>query len=330
MHEFNLLEFNSYLVQSLERDCGPALIPLVRHHFQTIGKGVRPQVVHQLAQVLGVPPEKVVPWAAACEVLHNATLVHDDLQDGDEVRRGQSTIWRQYGPAQAINMGDYLLMYAPLYIEELAVSAEQKWQLAKLFSWISTRIVLGQTLEPRLYELTRSPSLEEEYFTCIRHKTADLFRLCAIGVSIIAGSEDDDLGDLWEQIGLVFQIQDDLLDLYGDKQRGERGCDIREGKISALVVAHLIRCPEDHDWVMEILRRPRDLTTTQDVESLSQIFIEKGARQHVLQGLAARIRNIRSSPSLERHPGLRDYVQATLRQILKPIAHLLNTEEENL
>ena len=79
-------------------------------HLSTGGKRLRARLAMETGVRLGAEGKEMVPWAAACELLHNATLVHDDLQDGDRVRRGHPTMWVKHGAAQAINAGDLMLM----------------------------------------------------------------------------------------------------------------------------------------------------------------------------------------------------------------------------
>ena len=85
-----------------------------------------------------------VPWAAAVELLHNATLIHDDIQDGDQVRRGQPTTWVRHGQAQAINAGDLLLML-PLALSQLQTSDSVRWQLSWRLADQAASIVRGQS-----------------------------------------------------------------------------------------------------------------------------------------------------------------------------------------
>ena len=84
---------------------GSLLRRMANYHMQSEGKRLRAILPLLVAEALGVDPGRVVPFAAACEMLHNASLVHDDLQDGDSIRRGQPAVWRKFGTPQAINLG---------------------------------------------------------------------------------------------------------------------------------------------------------------------------------------------------------------------------------
>ncbi|MBM4320392.1 MAG: polyprenyl synthetase family protein, partial [Deltaproteobacteria bacterium] len=100
---------------------GSTLVPMCGYHLQTGGKRLRALLPLLVAEALGRDPAGLVPFGAACEMLHNATLVHDDVQDGDEMRRGQPTVWRRYGLARALDLGDAMFYFTLLLVQRLAV-----------------------------------------------------------------------------------------------------------------------------------------------------------------------------------------------------------------
>ncbi|MDB2426126.1 polyprenyl synthetase family protein [bacterium] len=245
------------------------------HHFSTHGKQLRPLVVLKLAECFGADPKTVVPWAATLETLHNGTLIHDDLQDGDEVRRNKATVWKEFGALQAINAGDILLLSPPMLIEQLDISEETKWKLSLIYAQSSSRIVYGQALEASLINFLGKPELSDLYYECIGAKTAELFKMCALGVGTIlnlSSEETDSLAKTWFDIGIVFQIQDDLLDIYGDKGRKEVGCDLREGKVSSLIVELLNSKPELSKEISDLLKTPRDIIEEKQVNHIIELF----------------------------------------------------------
>ena len=103
----------------LQVDLDPAAA-IAGEHLSTGGKRLRARLAMETGVRLGAEGKEILPWAAACELLHNATLVHDDLQDGDRVRRGQPTMWVKHGPAQAINAGDLMWVAPYLALEKLS------------------------------------------------------------------------------------------------------------------------------------------------------------------------------------------------------------------
>ncbi len=210
--------------------------------MQPGGKKLRPRLVYGLGQALELDSTHLVGWAAAGEILHNATLVHDDLQDGDHWRRGMPTVWKKYGAAQAVNLGDFLIMVSAMPVLMQELGALPKGVLTTLLVRMATQIVNGQSFEPIVNELNRIDTLRQDYFKCISQKTSAFFAGIGRGVALIGKYDlqfQEQLEGLFLELGTVFQIQDDILDLFGNKQRKATGCDIREGKVSFLVVTHL-------------------------------------------------------------------------------------------
>ncbi|MEM6733646.1 MAG: polyprenyl synthetase family protein, partial [Myxococcota bacterium] len=227
---------------------------IVSEHLATGGKRLRARLVLAASREFGVPFELAIPWAAACELLHNATLVHDDVQDGDETRRGQPTTWVRHGTASAINAGDLLLVLPTLAIERVNSDLSVRWHLARQLAYQATRVIRGQVAE---YEMTHHGPIDlNTYYNAIDGKTSPLFELPVIGAALLAGRAPEtaeSLGAPFRSLGRLFQMQDDVLDLYGEKGRDQPGADIREGKISAIVVTHLTQYPEEKTDVLEIL-----------------------------------------------------------------------------
>jgi geranylgeranyl pyrophosphate synthase len=266
---------------------------MVMEQLVSGGKRIRPRIAVAAAEALGVPRRAAVSWAAAIELLHNATLVHDDVQDGDRYRRGRPTLWARHGAAQAINAGDALLMLPFLALEGVAPSA--RGALSSLLASFAIETVRGQIAE---IDLLPEERLDwASYVEAAMAKTGALFALPIAGIAILAGvgeHEAGEVGDPLRRFGVAFQIQDDVLDLYGDKGRDAAGSDLREGKVSALVVAHLERRPEDRAWLLDLLRAPRDATPQAGIDRATIAFRESGAlgvaldRASVLRAAAER------------------------------------------
>jgi geranylgeranyl diphosphate synthase type I len=107
---------------------------MVQDHLASGGKRLRASLALCATRALGGSPCAGVAWAAACEMLHNASLVHDDLQDGDTLRRGQPTVWSRYGAAQAVNVGDLMLMLPFLALEHGPIDDGVRWRLSRLLA----------------------------------------------------------------------------------------------------------------------------------------------------------------------------------------------------
>lgn len=293
---------------------------IVGEHLATGGKRLRAKLALEASAAVGLPVEAAVPWAAACELLHNASLVHDDLQDGDTVRRGHPTTWVKHGMPQAVNAGDLLLMLPFAALDTEGLPEVARWPLARALARDAETTVRGQSAE---LDLLRGQRLDSDHYNeAIAGKTAALFALPVSGALIIAGraAEAAGLSAPFAELGMLFQLQDDVVDLYGEKGRGERGADIREGKVSALVVEHLSRCPRDRSRLVDILSLSRERTSVEEVAWVALRFEESGALDAVLQriqGIAAQAR-----AELAAEPALLVVAEELISRSLAPLAFL--------
>ena len=296
---------------------------IVREHLATGGKRLRARLALATVEALGGCRERSIPWAAACEMLHNATLIHDDLQDGDRTRRGQPTAWIRHGLPQAVNAGDLLLMLPFLAIEQLDTSPELRWLLTLCLTRHATRVVRGQASELALGG--RESIGWDAYLQAVIGKTSALFQLPVAGAALLAGCTEEEARSLaagFRHLGVLFQLQDDVLDLYGDKGRDAPGSDLREGKISALVIEHIALHPTDRSWLCTLLALPREQTPSDEIQTAAERFRSDGA----LEGVLARIRReavaARNAPALADTPALQALVGELVDLVLAPIDHL--------
>ncbi len=299
---------------------GSSLVEMTRYHLSTGGKRLRALLPLATAEALGVDPALLVPFAAACEILHNATLVHDDLQDGDTVRRGLPTIWAKFGDARAINLGDAMLYYTLALSRKLEGTAEQRERLNDRIVRETIRVIDGQEREFLLQNLER-PS-ESDYFVMVEGKTSGLFALPVAGAALFCGASKEIVEALERatgHLGVLFQIQDDVLDLYGDKGRDKPGSDIGEGKISILVVHALANASEANaTWLRELLRRDRDAVTVDDITRVSELFKMTGSLENALQEIHRRTELAVNEPALQGTP-LRDLIATMADVFVAPI-----------
>lgn len=296
----------------LER-CGVMVV----EHLTAGGKRIRAQLALSATAALGGSGVDAVGWAAACELLHNASLVHDDLQDGDRMRRGAASLWVLHGEAQAINAGDLLLMLPTLALDELEAEPATRWLLAKALARFAADTVRGQSLEMTLLNSRRLGW--SDYLRAVQGKTSGFFALPIYGAALLSGRTEAQAGVLAEEfarIGTVFQLQDDVIDLYGQKGREAVGADVREGKVSALVVQHLRLYPEDRPWLLSVLETPREETTDQVVQQVIRRFRDGGALEDVLDRIYTLAQATYRSPVLASEPALRQVAIATLDRVL--------------
>jgi octaprenyl-diphosphate synthase len=209
---------------------------VVDNYLLTKGKQIRPILVLLSARHFGGINEKVIDAAAAVELLHNASLIHDDVVDETKTRRGAPTINSVWDNHIAVLVGDFFVSTAL----QLAISTADPriisslCQLGKLLSLGE----LDQIYNARFHKIN-----EQSYYTTISRKTASLFVSCVEMGAYAAGADDSSLADMRryaELLGLCFQIKDDIFDYFPDESIGKpTGNDLREGKIT-LPLIHVL------------------------------------------------------------------------------------------
>ncbi|MGW4026176.1 polyprenyl synthetase family protein [Streptomyces sp. NPDC005009] len=204
------------------------------------GKAVRPALAVLSAEVTGAAPQTGVPGAVAVELIHNFSLLHDDLMDGDEQRRHRDTVWKVHGPAQAILVGDALFALANEVLLELGTV--EAGRATRRLTTASRSLIDGQAQDIS-YEHRDRVSVEE----CLEmegNKTGALLA-CASSIGAVLGGADDRTADALERygyhLGLAFQAVDDLLGIWGDPEATgkQTWSDLRQRKKSLPVVAAL-------------------------------------------------------------------------------------------
>ncbi|MGX2993543.1 polyprenyl synthetase family protein [Streptomyces sp. JNUCC 64] len=204
------------------------------------GKAVRPALALLSAEAAGAPPETGVPGAVAVELVHNFSLLHDDLMDGDEQRRHRDTVWKVHGPAQAILVGDALFALAGEVLLELGTV--EAGRATRRLTRASRALIDGQAQDIS-YEHRERVTVAE----CLEmegNKTGALLA-CASSIGAVLGGADDRTADCLERyghhLGLAFQAVDDLLGIWGDPESTgkQTWSDLRQRKKSLPVVAAL-------------------------------------------------------------------------------------------
>lgn len=293
--------------------------PMAQAHLDTGGKQLRARLAAAATLALGGSRANAVAWGAACELAHNATLIHDDLQDGDTHRRGQPTTWHRFGMAQAINAGDLLLMLPFVALAEMDAPGDVRALLCRAMALRMSTVIDGQALE---CDMTAQGMVDATaYDLMIRGKTGALFELPVFGAALSAGQSWQSATACTEAflpLGVLFQMQDDLLDLYGDKGRQAPGADLREGKISALVVEHLRLHPQESTALLTLLQAPREASSQTDIDAMIQRFADGGAQRAVL----ARIETSARQAKAQVTEPLAPLLTALIDRVLAPIAHL--------
>jgi len=290
---------------------------MAQQHLQSGGKRIRARLALAAGESVGVSRGRMVPWAAACELLHNATLAHDDIQDGDWLRRGEPTLWVRYGLGQAINIGDLLLMLPTLAVERLDTDAATRWELARCIALRSSETVRGQSLEMSL--LDRGCLDWDSYLAAVRGKTGQLLALPVEGALLMSGEDAETARRVAESfiaLGVLFQLQDAVEGLYPDDKERVRGTDLREGKVTALVVAHLEMFP-DSPWLLDLLRSPAAHVEQDAIDRAIETLMSSGSVKKVVDTIEDLGRQIQDSPVLADFPRLHEVALELTQWIAK-------------
>ena len=271
---------NPVLEELLPRGHDDYLSEAVWHHLDTGGKRVRPAICLLACERLGGDPDRALPFAAAVEILHNMLLVHDDLEDGDTIRRDRETVWVRFGAANAINVGDYMLGVAYGAVLSSPVDAEVRARLAWAFTDAFVTTCRGQALD--LNCRARPDLTVEDYLEMVTLKTGRYLALGMVGGAIVAGLGSEAVAPIEElggSMGAAFQIRDDVIDLTAGKGRGGvTGNDIREGKASILYAHALAHArPEERERLVAVMARPRQETTDGDVAWVRDLYGRLGS-----------------------------------------------------
>ncbi len=245
------------------------------HNPRHRGKRVRPMLCLLTCRGLGVDISSAMPLAVSCELVHSFLLVHDDIQDGDERRRGRESVWRRFGLAEGVNIGDLLGVLSQKAL--LAADWDQSITLQLLRLVNDTLFETGQGQAMDIAARGQLIS-RDDYLRTSRQKTGRYLALPMTGAAILAHANAHILNallDFASAVGPMFQIVDDIIDITDGKGRGERGADIREGKRSLLVILALERSDDDQRRrLLDILDTPRQQTSQQQVAWVLDLFVQ--------------------------------------------------------
>jgi len=229
-------------IRAQARESHPDLRAALEHLLASGGKRVRPTVVLLVGNMLGGPEEKLVTLGAAVEMLHTATLVHDDLIDGALLRRGLPTLNARWSPAATVLTGDFMFARAA----KLAAEADHL-PIMKLFAETLAIIVNGE-----LTQLFTSRGLinRENYYQRIYAKTASLFEMSARAAAMVSPVDEEmveTMRNFGYETGMAFQIADDILDFSGDQTAVGKplGSDLLQGLVTLPAIYYAEANPDD-------------------------------------------------------------------------------------
>lgn len=238
-------------LQELIREALRSDIPLLQAVNNDIisnaGKMLRPMVGLLISRAIGKgrTSEDALSYAASAELLHNATLLHDDVADSSPTRRGKPTLCSLLGPSTAVLVGDFWLARAM----EINIRTKHNNSVVGVFSKAMTNLAEGEMLQ--LQDARSEGAIRDDYFKIIYCKTASLFETVCLSTAIASDAtelEKESAGNYGRALGMAFQIKDDILDYTGDAGLGKPvGSDIREKKMTLPLICALEGSPREEE-----------------------------------------------------------------------------------
>lgn len=247
-----------------------------KYQLQSGGKKFRALLALMTADLFKLDVKSSIDIAVCCEFIHNASLIHDDLQDKDLLRRGLPTIWNRFGDHTAINLGDYFIAGSYETLTQINVKPEYKCNATLELSKIIKQTLKGQSLE--ILGRSDFDLKMEDYESTAKAKTGGLICLPIKLVMILMGKKIDEnnFRPLYEA-GLAYQIQDDLSDFLGIKDRGLPGRDLKEGKMNVLIMHFLKYASSGEIFLLkEFLKKKSESISEEDILNWIKTIKGKG------------------------------------------------------
>ncbi|MFQ5905123.1 MAG: polyprenyl synthetase family protein [bacterium] len=273
------------------------LYDMMRDYPSRKGKGIRGNLCLLSCRMLGGEPDHCLDTAAAIELFESWVLIHDDIEDGSDMRRGDVTLHLKHGVPLALNTGDALnnRMWEILMRNRETLGADVTFSVAQEFLRMINLTTEGQHIELSWTEKNRFDLDEESYYSMCTKKTAWYTCISPLRLGgMVARAEDgilDSMSGFGTDMGLAFQIQDDILNLVGDEKKygKEIHGDIREGKRTLALIHAMNNCkPEKREKLRMAVGKPRSQRTEEDVQLVLHIMKACGSIDYA-RGQAARL-----------------------------------------
>ena len=254
---------------------------VIEGYLKSKGKQIRPIIVILSAKLLGEINENVISAATAVELLHNATLIHDDVVDDTKLRRGQPTINNIWDNHIAVLVGDFFLSSALLQAIET-----NDIKIIKSITNLGKLLSIGEI--DQIYNARFHNLNEDAYFETIYRKTASLFVSCVEVGAFAVGASDDDtqcLARVARLLGLCFQIKDDIFDYFNDEKIGKpTGNDLREGKITLPLLHVLLNdtLPQ-HDEMLALSKK--EILDSDEINTLIEYAKQHGGIEYAYDSM---------------------------------------------
>ena len=254
----------------------------VRYILSTGGKRIRPALVLLACDMFADSVDSAMHPATAIEIFHNFTLLHDDIMDRSELRRGLPTVHVRWNENIAILSGDVMSILANRFINEAPVAVLRK--VSNIFTSTAIEVCEGQQLDMNFE--SRLMVGEEEYLKMIELKTAVLIAASLKIGGMLGGAAEKDAEDLYDfgrDLGIAFQLQDDLLDTYGDPKKvgKKKGMDIVDNKKTILMIMALKNASEKQKNSLTSWLTKEKFDEHEKVTDVTRIFDEIGVRAMV-------------------------------------------------
>ena len=271
------------------------------HLIKAGGKRLRPYLVLKTCEMMGGDPELALPYAAAVEMFHTFTLVHDDIMDNDDLRRGSSTVHTKWGIPLAIVSGDLLFakVYSAMIEPGISMKLSKERVVSCLESLTNAAVILSEGQALDILQSNVVDVSEEDYIYMVGGKTSALFRTCAeVGCLVGGGSEEEvsRLGSFAWDAGIAFQIVDDILGVTADEATLGKpvGSDIREGKKTLITIKALEDASPEERETLEKALGVQDASTSDIDEAMNVLastgaiaYAEKVAAEYTEKGMSA-------------------------------------------
>lgn len=279
-------EVDRSLMKYVKRGRHEKLIKAMRHYPEAGGKRMRPVMAILAAEAVGKRGKEALPFGCSLEIIHNFTLVHDDVIDKDPVRRGRPAVHIAFDEPTAIIAGDALFAIAYDVLATTEVDGERLRRLLRTVSDTVFLVAEGQQID---VDNEDRPSVSrEEYLDMVEKKTAVLFACAAEGGAIIGHGTEKQITDMKEYarlLGIGFQIWDDVLGIKGDAKKVGKpiGSDIRNGKRTLIVVDALERLEKDERKHVLTDALGNANATDEQVKAAVQLLEDIGSIEHARQ-----------------------------------------------
>lgn len=318
------------MAETIEAEAAQSQIPaaylydLIADYTARRGKGLRPALLLATAAACGGSISAALPAAAALELLHTSFLIHDDVEDLSQLRRGQPTLHEIHGIPLAINAGDALANLATQPLQSSAFPRYRSREVTAELRLAVQQTTAGQALELGWRRHAAVDLTTTDYLELVGRKTCWYTTIAPLRIGVLLGrwraraSTLDRLGFL---VGCAFQIRDDLLDLQPGGQPGkEPNSDIKEGKRTLMLIHTLsAAAPNDRSWITDYLLKTEDSRSTADRRQMLELLHTYGSLTHAEQTaqllaeqaqvcFAAAFAEVRPSPELDFLRALLDYL----------------------